>query len=100
MIEARDAADALTNISAYGGRIDLVLTDVIMPEKSGAELLTEAKQLYPNICALFMSGYTGDVVARHGVSMQEAFFLEKPFTKRALLKKVYPALHRDMANSE
>jgi hypothetical protein len=47
-----------------------------------------------------MSGYTSDLVGRHGVSIQEASFLEKPFTKRLLLTKVYAALHGDSAQPQ
>jgi YesN/AraC family two-component response regulator len=70
------------------------LTDVIMPEKSGPELVKQAEEGYPKTRSLFMSGYSGDMVKRHGLLIQEDSFLEKPFTKRSLLKKVYSALHR------
>jgi PAS domain S-box-containing protein len=93
VVEVQNAEEALRIIASCPGEVDLLLTDVIMPEKSGAELLAEAKRLYPNLRAVFMSGYTGDMVARHGVLMDEATFLEKPFTKRALLAKVYSVLH-------
>ncbi len=93
VLEAKDGEEALRIMASSPDEVDLLLTDVIMPEKSGAELLAEAKLLYPNLRAVFMSGYTGDMVARHGVLMEEATFLEKPFTKRALLAKVYSVLH-------
>jgi FixJ family two-component response regulator len=64
-----------------------------MPNKSGAELVREAQAGHPKLRCLFMSGYTGDLVSRQGVVIEEASFLEKPFNKRSLLTKVYTALH-------
>ncbi len=93
VLEAKDAEEALRIMAASPQGVDLLLTDVIMPKKSGAELMAEAKLLYPNLRAVFMSGYTGDMVARHGVMIDEATFLEKPFTKRALLSKISSVLH-------
>jgi PAS domain S-box-containing protein len=94
VIEAKDGEDALTIMATSEAGIDLLLTDVIMPEKSGPELVKQAEHGYPKTRSLFMSGYSGDMVKRHGLLIQEESFLEKPFTKRSLLKKVYSALHR------
>jgi len=93
VLEAKDAEDALTIMAASQPEVDLLLTDVIMPDKSGAELARQAKESHPNLRSMFMSGYTGDLVGRQGVLMEEASFLEKPFTRRSLLVKVYAALH-------
>jgi two-component system cell cycle sensor histidine kinase/response regulator CckA len=68
-----------------------------MPEKSGAELAREAKQHHPTLRCLFMSGYTGDLVSRQGVVMEESSFLEKPFDRSSLLRKVYSVLHSESA---
>jgi PAS domain S-box-containing protein len=93
VVEARDAEDALEKLAASEPQIDLLLTDVVMPGRNGVDLLAQAKLVRPNLRAVFMSGYTGDLVARHGVLLNQNSFLEKPFTKRALLAKVYAALH-------
>jgi CheY-like chemotaxis protein len=93
VVEAKDAEDASRIMGASESEIDLVLTDVIMQGKSGPELVRQIREVHPKLRSLFMSGYTGDLVALHGAEMQEASFLEKPFTKRSLLKKVYLALH-------
>jgi len=93
VLEANNGEEALKIIAAAQPEIDLLLTDVIMPEKSGAELSREAKEGHPRLRCLFMSGYTGDLVNRQGVIMEEASFLEKPFTKRSLLTKVDSVLH-------
>jgi FixJ family two-component response regulator len=66
-----------------------------MPDTSGTELARQAKQCHPQLRSLFMSGYTGDLIGRQGVLMEEVSFLEKPFTRKSLLMKVYAALHGD-----
>jgi len=93
VLEAKDSQDALRSIAASQVEIDLVLTDVVMPGKSGPELVEQLRESHPKLRSLFMSGYTGDLVALRGVVMQQASFLEKPFTKRSLLAKVYSVLH-------
>jgi PAS domain S-box-containing protein len=93
VIEAEDAENALKILSSTGVEVDLLLTDIVMPGKTGVELLAEAKRIRQNLRAVFMSGYAGDLVTQHGVLVQEHSFLEKPFTKRALLTKVYSVLH-------
>jgi two-component system cell cycle sensor histidine kinase/response regulator CckA len=78
----------------------LLLTDVIMPGKSGVELLEQTMLIRPNLRSLFMSGYTGDLIALRGVLVPEAAFLVKPFTRNSLLKKVRSALHVELANRQ
>ncbi len=96
VIEATNAEIALDILQVKPG-IDLLLTDVIMPGKSGVELLGQAKALCPNLRAVFMSGYPGGLVALRGGLMPEAAFLEKPFNQSSLLTKVYSALHSKSA---
>jgi PAS domain S-box-containing protein len=93
VVEAKDAEDALAMLAASEPHIDLLLTDVVMPGRNGVDLLAQAQLVRPNLRAVFMSGYTGDLVARHGVPLNQNSFLEKPFTKRSLLAKAYAALH-------
>jgi two-component system cell cycle sensor histidine kinase/response regulator CckA len=100
VVEAKDAEDALRIIAASEPPIDLLLTDVIMPDKSGAELARQAKESHPNLRLLFMSGYTDDLVGRQGVLMEGVSFLEKPFTRRSLLVNVYAALHGESARRQ
>jgi CheY-like chemotaxis protein len=95
VIEAKNGEDALRIMAASEAAIDLLLTDVIMPQKSGPELVKQVEKGHPKTRFVFMSGYSDDMVKRHGLLMQEDSFLEKPFTKRALLVKVYSTLHRE-----
>lgn len=67
---------------------DLLLTDVIMPEMSGAELGKLLGESYPALQVLYMSGYTNDLLARHGLAEADVNLLEKPFTPGRLLEKV------------
>jgi two-component system, cell cycle sensor histidine kinase and response regulator CckA len=97
VMEARNPQDALGIMEAYKLEIDLLFTDVVMPGQTGVELLAQAKLVHPNLRAVFMSGYPGDLVALRGGLIPEAAFLEKPFTRRSLLRKVHAALQSQPA---
>jgi PAS domain S-box-containing protein len=100
VIQSKDGEDALRIMATSEAGIDLLLTDVIMPERSGPELVRELEKGHPNTRFVFMSGYSDDMVKRHGLLMQEDHFLEKPFTKRSLLVKVHSALHGKVQKAE
>ena len=95
VIAATNAEGGLEMLTAANPKIDLLLTDVIMPGKSGFELLEQAKAVHPNLRSLFMSGYSGGLVSQRGRSVPEAAYLEKPFTRSSLLKKVRLVLQAD-----
>jgi len=90
VIEAPDGPAALALVDGAAGsrRIDLLLTDVIMPGMSGRELADKLRARRPNVRVLFMSGYTDDAVVRHGMLEPGLAYLEKPFRPPVLLKKV------------
>lgn len=69
------------------------MTDVIMPEMNGRDLAGNILALYPNLKRLFMSGYTSNVIARHGVLDKGVNFIQKPFSKKDLAAKVREILH-------
>ena len=77
-------------------KINLLITDVVMPEMNGRELSEHLQSLYPNIKTLFMSGYTANVIAHRGVLDAGVNFISKPFSKESLATKVREAL--DNAN--
>jgi PAS domain S-box-containing protein len=85
--DADEAARACTERA-----IDLLLTDVMMPEVNGRALAERLGALAPEMRVLFMSGYSDEAVHRHGMLHEEAAFLEKPFTERALAQKVREVL--------
>lgn len=68
--------------------IDLLLTDVVMPEMNGKELATRIQILHPDMKCLFMSGYTADIIAHKGVLEDGLNFINKPFTTQTLAKKI------------
>ena len=69
---------------SYGGEIHLLLTDVIMPEMNGQELAHAIQNERPDIQVIFMSGYTDDVIAHHGVLEAGVNFIQKPITPSKL----------------
>jgi len=92
VLVASSPAQALRLIETYQGTIHLLLTDVIMPEMSGRDLWQQLRALRPNLKCLFMSGYTADVIAHHGVLDEGVHFLQKPFSKDALATKLRETL--------
>jgi signal transduction histidine kinase/ActR/RegA family two-component response regulator len=92
VLEARDGQEALELSSSAGRRIDLVLSDVVMPRLGGRELVERCLALFPGCRALLMSGYTDDELVRRDVLDSRAAFLAKPFTPDALVAKVREVL--------
>jgi CheY-like chemotaxis protein len=92
VLSAADAEEALIQCERHAGDVDLLLTDVILPATNGVELHDRLRDLRPGIKALFMSGYTDDVIAHHGVLREGMRFIQKPFTMLALTRKVRQAL--------
>jgi FixJ family two-component response regulator len=82
---------------SHGGPLDLVLTDVIMPNMSGPDLVRAVQATRPEIKVLFMSGYTNDAIGRQGVLDPGVHLLQKPFTTDALLASVRSALDQSRA---
>jgi signal transduction histidine kinase/ActR/RegA family two-component response regulator len=89
--EASNGREGLALCESHYSAIDLLLTDVVMPELSGRELAESALKLRPDMKVIFMSGHTEDVVLREGVQRGTAF-LQKPFTPVALAQKVRETL--------
>ena len=94
LLEAADGREALVIASQHPGSIDLLLTDVVMPQMSGRELAEQLRQTRRQIKVLFMSGYTDDAVVRHGLLMARVEFLAKPFSRLKLAAKVREVLDK------
>jgi CheY-like chemotaxis protein len=92
LLEARGGDEALLLARQHQGQIDLLVTDVVMPQMSGRALAEQLKALRPQIKVLFMSGYTDDTVVRHGLLAAEIEFLPKPFSPEVLAAKVREVL--------
>ncbi len=95
VLEAASGDMALEVARSETGPIPLVVTDVVMPGMSGRELWDRLRALRPDSRVLFMSGYTDDVIARHGVLEPGIAFLQKPFTPSGLAQKVREVLDAD-----
>ncbi len=88
ILQARHGGDALLAAEASGNRIDLMLTDVVMPGLDGRQLAMRLHPLQPRMKILYMSGYTGDALGQYGVLDSGLAFLPKPFQRLDLLRKV------------
>jgi signal transduction histidine kinase/CheY-like chemotaxis protein len=92
VLTASSGEEALALIDRFESRIDLLVTDVVMPGMSGRELAEAVTRRRPSMPTLFLSGYTPDEVLKEGVRAEEAHFLQKPFTPSGLLSKVRDVL--------
>jgi len=92
VIQASTPGEALGLAQDHQGGLDLLLTDVIMPEMSGQALVEEVKRTHPGLAFLFMSGYTADAIAHRGVLEEGFHFLQKPFSVKELAEAVRGAL--------
>uniref|UniRef100_C6E6W3 histidine kinase n=1 Tax=Geobacter sp. (strain M21) TaxID=443144 RepID=C6E6W3_GEOSM len=84
--------EALELARAHADEIDLVMTDVVMPEMNGRELARSLLAISPRMKCLFMSGYTANVIAHHGVLEEGVNFISKPFSLSDLAEKVREVL--------
>jgi len=94
VLAANTAAAAMALAEENAGSIDLLITDVVMPEMNGRELAGRLEAFCPNLRVLFMSGYTANVIARHGVLDKGLFFIQKPFSREQLAANVRLVLDR------
>src|SRR6267143_7281160 len=92
VLVARTGKEAIQIVADHKGPIDLIATDVVMPEMNGSQLVAKVLEARPGIRVLFMSGYTDDEVMRRGVIDGQTAFLQKPFTPDLLAHKVREVL--------
>jgi|GEM_PF-4636559 len=90
---AASPQEALAICTEAARPIDCVVTDVIMPGMSGRELVEKVSALRPGIRTLYMSGYTSDVIAHHGVLDEGVFFIQKPFDMNSIHKKIQEVMN-------
>jgi CheY-like chemotaxis protein len=88
VIEASNATAALEVIGQPGARIDLLLTDVVMPGMNGRELANQARKIIPDIRVLFMTGYSQDAFVNQGRLDPDIELIEKPFITESLARRV------------
>jgi CheY-like chemotaxis protein len=95
VLAASRGSEALELARMREGGIQLLLTDLIMPEMNGRQLAEAILPLLPDVKVLYMSGYTDDTVVRHGLVANKVAFLQKPFTPTSLAQKVREVLDQD-----
>ena len=94
---AEDGEQTLNRVRECDGKVSLLITDVIIPDMNGQELSETVRSIVPGIKTLFVSGYTANVIAHHGVLDEGVEFLEKPFNRQSLLRRVRELLDRQLA---
>jgi CheY-like chemotaxis protein len=92
VLEASQGAEALGFVEEYSGTIQLLLTDVVLPQMGGKALAEHLTRQYPGLKTLFMSGYADDAIVHHGQLEMGLSFLHKPFSPGVLLRKVREVL--------
>ncbi|MDD2856594.1 MAG: PAS domain S-box protein, partial [Desulfuromonadaceae bacterium] len=92
LLTAGTPDEAMRLANEYAGEINLLITDVIMPEMNGKELANRLQSLNPQLKCLYMSGYTADAIAQHGVLDEGIYFIQKPFSLPNLSTKVREVL--------
>jgi signal transduction histidine kinase len=99
VLSAATPEEAIRLMETHTGELDLLMTDVVMPGMNGRELSRHLMVHYPNLKCLFMSGYTADIVADHGVLEPGVHFIQKPFSPEDLATKIRQALDGDVGGS-
>ena len=88
MIEAANGVEAMEALEEKNGAVDLVVSDVVMPEMDGPTLLKEMRQRNPNLKIIFVSGYAEEAFDKSLPENEQFAFLPKPFALSALVEKV------------
>jgi two-component system, cell cycle sensor histidine kinase and response regulator CckA len=97
VLAASTPGEAMRLANAHGGAIRLLIVDVIMPEMNGRELANQLAAQCPAMACLYMSGYTGEAIAHHGILDEGVHFIQKPFSLPSLAAKVREVLDADEA---
>jgi CheY-like chemotaxis protein len=96
VVEADDGKSALDLIKSHAAPIDLLLTDVVMRHMSGPELAERLSTSHPTLKVVYMSGYTGELMANREILKAGVTFLEKPFSRTALLNTIHTAFGENL----
>ncbi len=94
VVEAENGNDAVTKFSEQHQHIDLVLMDVIMPQKSGKDAYQAMKKIHPDVKIIFMSGHTGDILTSKKIAEEGLHFISKPVSPRELFEKIREELDK------
>ena len=97
VLVAADGKRGIEVFSAASGEVDLLITEVVMPGMNGREMAEQLRRLRPELKLLYISGYTADVMLRHGLSEGRVNFLQKPFSASQLAHKIQEVLAQKAA---
>ncbi|HET7470741.1 MAG TPA: response regulator [Gemmatimonadales bacterium] len=101
VFEAASLGEALEVLQTARPAVQLVITDVVMPEMNGVDLARVVREQWPTTSVLFMSAFPAEVLVREGLENPDVLFLAKPFTRDELIAKVHQALGaREKRNGE
>jgi signal transduction histidine kinase len=92
VLSAADGAEAIALAAGHSGRIDILLTDVVLPGMNGREVADRIVQAWPEIKVIYTSGYTQDLIANRGVLHSDVIYLPKPYTTQQIAAKVLEVL--------
>ena len=92
VLGAGDAEEALRILEARRGRVDILVTDVVLPKMDGRSLVESVLARFPHVKVLYTSGYANDDVQRYGLSPSDVAFIEKPYTPHRLVRKMRQVL--------
>jgi two-component system, cell cycle sensor histidine kinase and response regulator CckA len=94
VLAASTPGEAIRLAKEHGSEIQLLMTDVVMPEMNGRDLAMNLLSFYPHLKQLFTSGYTADVITQQGVLADGVYFIQKPFTSQSLATKICEVLDK------
>lgn len=100
VLDAASAIEAFRIVEKHGNKINLLITDVVMPEMNGRELVSRITEFKPDILYLFVSGYSTDDIVRHGVLHARVELLQKPFSPGVLSARVRAILDQAAAANQ
>lgn len=92
VLPANNPNEELEIVKNYNGKINLLITDVVMPDMNGLLLARMIKSIYPDLKVIFMSGYTTNVINHEGIINKEYYYLQKPFDIATLSEKIHQVL--------
>ncbi len=100
VLPAQNAAEAVTAFRRSPGEVQLLLTDLVLPDRDGCDLAQELATLSVGIRAIFISGYPENCVTRKGLQLPGWSYLPKPFSAASLLQRIHDVLNHDVLKQE
>jgi CheY-like chemotaxis protein len=98
ILEAANGEEALLKADRHDGKIALIITDVVMPQMNGRELVEKLTESRPELKAIYISGYTHEAIMKYGLGNIDGAFMQKPFASAALISKVREVLDQPAHN--